>query len=143
MKLPDANLLIYAVDDTSPRHASARGWLDTALSGSEEVAFAWQVLLAVLRLTTRPSVFHHPLQSDEAFDLIDGWLDQPCAVIVHPTPRHAALLRGLLTPLGTAGNLASDAHIAALAIEYGATLYSCDADFSRFPGLRWTNPLDG
>lgn len=143
MKLPDANLLIYAVDDTSPRHGPARAWLDAALSGSEEVAFAWVVLLAVLRLTTKAAVFASPLLPEEAFDLVDGWLAQPCAVVVHPTARHAALLRGLLAPLGMAGNLTSDAHLAALAIEHGAVLCSCDADFSRFSGLAWTDPLRG
>jgi len=140
VKIPDANLLIYALDETSPRHEAARSWLDATLSGSEDVSFAWVVLLAVLRLTTKASIFAEPLGPDEAFDVIDGWLAQPCASIVHPTARHPAILRGLLTPLGTAGNLTTDAHLAALAIEYGAELCSCDADFSRFPGLRWRDP---
>jgi predicted nucleic acid-binding protein len=60
---------------------------------------------------------------------------------VHPTDRHLPVLRDLLLPLGTAGNLTSDAHLAALAIEHGAMLCSCDVDFSRFPGLRWVDPL--
>jgi len=141
VRLPDVNLLIYALDDTSPRHAKAKDWLDATLSGNEEVGFGWQVLLAVLRLTTRAAVFANPLQPDEAFDIIDGWLAQPCSTVVHPTDRHATLMRGLLAPLGTAGNLTSDAHLAALAIEYGAVLCSCDADFSRFSGLNWVDPL--
>ena len=73
--------------------------------------------------------------------MVDHWLAQPCAVIVHPGDRHAALMRQLLRPLGTAANLVSDAHLAALAIEHGAELNSCDSDFSRFSGLRWANPL--
>jgi predicted nucleic acid-binding protein len=73
--------------------------------------------------------------------LIDSWLARPNSVVVHPTARHAAVLRELLTPLGTGGNLVTDAHLAALAIEHGAELNSCDADFSRFSGLRWTDPL--
>jgi uncharacterized protein len=141
MKLPDANILIYALDDTSPRHDGARAWLDRALSGAEDVGFAWLVLLAVLRLTTKAAVFARPYRPEEALDVIDGWLAQPCATVVHPTSRHAAILRGLVTPLGTAGNLTSDAHLAALSVEYGAELCSCDADFSRFPGVRWTDPL--
>jgi toxin-antitoxin system PIN domain toxin len=143
VKLPDVNLLIYALDDTSPKHKRARAWLDATLSGSEEVGFAWQVLLAVLRLTTRPAVFANPLGPDEAFDIIDGWLAQPCATVLHPTGRHSAVMRGLLAPLGTGGNLTSDAHLAALAIEYGAVLCSSDADFSRFPGISWVDPLRG
>lgn len=141
MKLPDANLLIYALDSSSPRHEPARDWIERVFSGSEPVGLAWQVLLAVLRLTTRATVFARPYSVEEAFDVVDGWLTQPCATIVHPTTRHAAVLRGLLTPLGTAGNLTSDAHLAALAVEYGAELCSSDADFSRFPGLRWVDPL--
>jgi toxin-antitoxin system PIN domain toxin len=141
VKLPDSNLLLYAVDERSPRHQPARAWLEGLLSGSETVGFAWSVLLAVVRLSTRPVIFEHPLSSDEALDLVEGWLAQPCAVVVHPTARHAAVLRELLAPLSTAGNLVADAHLAALAVEHGADLYSSDADFSRFGGVRWFDPL--
>lgn len=141
MKLPDVNLLLYAVDESSPRHAGARAWLEEALSGSETVAFTWTVLLAFVRLVTQPRVFESPLTAGEALELVDSWLAQPCATVVHPTSRHTAVLRDLLEPLGTAGNLTTDAHLAALAIEHGAELCSADADFSRFPGLRWANPL--
>jgi uncharacterized protein len=140
VRLPDANVLLYALDDTSARHAGAKAWLDAALSGSEEVGFAWVVLLAVLRLTTKPAVFAHPLHTDEAFDVIDEWLAQPCSLIVHPTPRHSALMRGFLTAAGTAGNLTTDAHLAALSMEYGAAICSYDADFSRFPGITAVDP---
>jgi uncharacterized protein len=140
VKLPDANVLLYALDDTSARHAGAKAWLDDALSGTEEVGFAWVVLLAVLRLTTKPAVFTHPLGTDEAFDITDEWLAQPCSLVVHPTTRHAALMRGLLKKTGTAGNLTTDAHLAALSVEYGATVCSYDADFSRFPGVTVINP---
>ena len=140
MKLPDANVLLYALDDTSARHAGARAWLDATLSGTEEVGFAWVVLLAVLRLTTKPSVFARPLRTGEAFDIVDDWLAQPCAVVLHPTVRHAALMRGFLTAAGTAGNLTTDAHLAALSVEYGAAICSYDADFSRFPGVWLVNP---
>jgi uncharacterized protein len=140
VRLPDANVLLYALDDTSARHTGAREWLDTALSGNEEVAFAWVVLLAVLRLTTKSAVFTSPLTPGEAFDVVDGWLAQPCAVLVHPTPRHASLLRGLVSSAGTAGNLTTDAHLAALSLEYGATVCSYDADFSRFPGISVVTP---
>ena len=141
MKIPDVNLLIYALDDTSARHEAARAWLDSTLSATEDVGFAWVVLLAVLRLTTRAAVFTNPLGPGEALDIIDGWLAQPCASVIQPTSRHSAILRGLLTPLGTGGNLASDAHLAALAIEHGGVLCSSDTDFSRFPGLTWLDPL--
>ena len=111
------------------------------MSGTEAVGFAWIVLLAFVRLSTRPLIFVHPLRPDEAFDIVGSWLAQPCALVLHPTDRHLAVLRGLVEPLGTAGNIATDAHLAALAIEHGADLCSADADFRRFPGLRWANPL--
>lgn len=141
MKLPDVNLLLYATDTLSARHRSARAWVQETLSGSETVALAWTVLLGFVRLSTNSAVFQQPLQPEEALDMLDGWLAQPCVTVIHPTDRHSAVLRELLGPLGTAGNLTTDAHLAALAIEHGALLCSCDADFSRFPGLRWVDPL--
>jgi len=141
MILLDANLLIYAVNQDALLHRKAKSWLESVLSGQEPAGFAWLVLLAFLRLTTRPGLFRRPLTANKAFDLVASWLDQPPAMIVHPGPRHLAVLRDALLPLGTAGNLTSDAHLAALAIEHGAELCSTDADFSRFPGLKWRNPL--
>jgi toxin-antitoxin system PIN domain toxin len=141
MKLPDANVLLYAIDERSPRHEAARAWVERTLSGTETVGLAWMVLLAVVRVATRPAIFEHPLSGDEALDLVDGWLRQPCTTVVHPSVRHTAVVRELLGPLGSAGNLVNDAHLAALAIEHGAEVCSCDADFSRFAGLRWTDPL--
>jgi toxin-antitoxin system PIN domain toxin len=141
VKLPDVNLLLYALDEASPHHARARPWLEALLSGTEPVGFAWAVLLAFVRLSTRAQVFARPLGPSEAFDVVEGWLAQPCALVLHPTERHVALLRGLVEPLGAAGNLTADAHLAALAIEHGAEVCSADADFGRFRALRWTNPL--
>jgi toxin-antitoxin system PIN domain toxin len=143
VKLPDVNLLLYAVDETSPRHDAARVWLERTLSGSETVAFVWVVLLAFVRLSTHAAVFSRPLDLDAALDLVDEWLAQPCVTVVAPTERHAAVLREMLQPLGTAGNLTTDAHLAALAVEHGAQLCSCDADFGRFSGVRWSDPLSG
>ena len=141
MKLVDANVLLYAVDEASPHHAVAKPWLERELSSPETFAFAWTVLLAFVRLSTNPRVFEAPLAVGEALDLVDSWLGQPSVTVVHPTDRHGALLRELLTPLGTAANLVSDAHLAALSIEQGAELCSADADFTRFPRVRWSNPL--
>lgn len=142
MKLTDVNLLLYALDATAARHRAAKRWLEEQLSGAETFAFAWIVLLAFLRLSTSPRVFEHPLEPAEAFEILEGWLAQPCVTVIDPTERHHAVLRELLEPLGTAGNLTTDAHLAALAIEHGAELCSCDSDFSRFPGLRWRDPLE-
>lgn len=141
MRLVDANLLLYAVDEGSPHHVAAKRWLEEELSGPETLAFAWAVLLGFIRLVTNPRVFAAPLATDEALDLVDSWLEQPNVTVVHPTDRHSALLRELLVLLGTAGNLASDAHLAALSIEHGAELCSADSDFGRFARVRWLNPL--
>jgi toxin-antitoxin system PIN domain toxin len=141
MILLDANLLIYAVNADAPLNRKAKSWLESALSGQETVGFPWDVPLAFLRLTTRPGLFRRPLAVDTAFDLVASWLDQPSAAIAHPGPRHLQLVRELLRPLGTGGNLTSDAHLAALAIEHGAELCSSDSDFARFHGLKWRNPL--
>lgn len=141
MKIPDVNVLLYALNTSSPHHDRARTWLEDALSGAEPVGFSWSVLLAFLRLSTRGQIFENPLPPNEAFDIVESWLAQPSAVVLEPTDRHLSILRGLLEPLGTAGNLTTDAHLAALALEYGAEICSADTDFVRFPGLRWTNPL--
>lgn len=141
MKLLDANLLLYAVNADAPVHSAARRWLEQVLSGTEPVGFAWVALLAFVRLATRPAIFPSPLAPEQAFEILEAWLAQPCATVLHPTERHAALLRRFARELGTAGNLTTDAHLAALAVEHGATLCSTDADFRRFPGLRWVNPL--
>jgi toxin-antitoxin system PIN domain toxin len=141
VKLPDVNLLVYAADETAGLHKPAVQWVQATLSGTETVAFAWLVLIGFVRLTTNPRAFQDPWGVERALDVVDGWLAQPAATVIHPTDRHAAVLRDLLAPLGAAGNLTSDAHLAALAIEHGATLYSCDNDFARFSGLRWVDPL--
>lgn len=143
MKLPDVNLLLYAVDEDSPRFTVAHAWVQDLLRAAETVALPWAVVLAFVRLTTKPAIMTAPYSVEEALDVVDGWLARPNVVVVHPTDRHAAVLRELLGPLGAGGNLTSDAHLAALAIEHGAELCSCDADFSRFSGLRWRDPLAG
>ena len=143
MILVDANLLIYAVDADAPHHAAARQWLETVLSGTTRVGFPWVVLLAFLRVTTRAGILTRSLTPQAALGYVDSWLKQPNAEPVGPGPKHWPLLRNLLTSTGTAGNLTSDAHLAALAIEHGASLYSTDSDFKRFPGLEHVNPLTG
>lgn len=141
MKIVDANLLLYAVNSAEPLHPKCKKWMEESLSEAEPFAFDWTVLLAFLRISTRSGIFPHPLKTPQAFAIIDAWLAQPCSVVVAPTDRHSAILQDLLLPFGTGGNLTSDAHLAALAVEHGATLYSADSDFSRFPGLTWVNPV--
>ena len=141
MILIDLNLLIYAVNEDAPQHLPAKAWLEQVLGGTETVALPWTVLLSFLRITTRAGIFLKPLLPQVAFELVEGWLGQSPVTTVEPTAQHFRVLRDLLLPLGTAGNLTADAHLAALAIEHGAVLCSSDNDFSRFPRLRWRNPL--
>jgi len=142
MILVDANILLYAYDANSSRHAAARKWLQEVLSSVEPVGFAWVVILAFLRLTTQPRILTRPLSLDEAIAIVHEWLNRPNVSIAEPTVRHWEVLSTLL-PTGQAkGRLVTDAHLAALAIEHGAVLYTTDRDFTRFPGLKWSNPLD-
>lgn len=143
MKLLDVNLLVYAHNAATPQHERARVWFETLLSGTETVALPWHTLLGYVRLTTRPAIMSPPLTPDVALDYVESWLAAPCTIVVHPTARHTAVLRDLILAVGTAGNRASDAHLAAMAIEHGATLCSHDEDFGRFPGLRWLDPITG
>lgn len=141
MIVTDVNLLLYAYDTTSPNHERARAWLEACLSGVEAFGLTWPVLVAFVRLVTSRRVFASPLDVADALDIVDALLAATPATVIHPGPRHAVLLRQLLEPVGGAGNLTSDAHLAALALEHDAELCSADADFSRFAGLRWSNPI--
>lgn len=140
MKLVDANVLLYAVNRDEPRHASARDWLDEALSGGARVAFCWVVLLAFMRLSTNGRIFDRPLTANEAITQAQDWLAQPSAVVVEPTARHLGIVQQLLAPLAAGGNLVNDAHLAALAIEHRCEVVSYDTDFLRFHGVKLETP---
>jgi uncharacterized protein len=137
VKIVDANVLLYAINPSEVRHEPAVKWLDRAIVGREPVGFTWMVITAFLRISTLPGAFARPLEIRQAGDVVEEWLAQPAAVVVEPTPRHLSILRGLLEPIGSGGNLVNDGHLAALAIEHGAEVVSFDTDFSRFAGLRW------
>jgi uncharacterized protein len=141
MIVPDVNLLVHAYNAKSSDHRAARRWWEDLMNGPDAVGLAWVVALGFLRLTTHRQVLERPLAVDVACRHVRSWLDQPSVSPLHPGPRHADLLFRLLEGLGTAGNLTTDAHLAALAIEHQAELHSTDADFHRFAGLRWVNPL--
>lgn len=141
MNLVDANVLLYAVNEADRKHERALSWLDGALGSAETVGFAWVVLLAFLRLSTKVGLFPRPLGVDEAITTVQAWVEDGPGVIVDPTPRHWSVLAGLLKATGSGGNLTSDAHLAALALEHHAIVVTFDGDFQRFPGVRWTEPL--
>jgi hypothetical protein len=142
MKLVDVNILLYAVDEHSAHHAVIRPWWEHALADDEPVGLAWVTVVGFLRISTSARVFVRPLTAETALATVDEWLSHPNVRLVTESDQHWRSLRSLLLQSGTAGNLTTDAHLAALAISQGAELISCDADFGRFPNLRWQNPLD-
>jgi toxin-antitoxin system PIN domain toxin len=139
--LVDANLLLYAYDPRAAEHEKSRQWLEETLSGSQLVRFAWMTVWAFLTIATNPRVFEHPLTVTEAADAVASWLGQPVAGILDPGERHLALVTRLTVEGQATGPMVMDAVLAAIAIEHGATLYTTDRDFARFPGLSWKNPL--
>ena len=141
MIVPDVNLLVHAYNAESPRHAAARAWWERLLNSTQTVGLAWATILGFIRLTTNRQIMTHPLTPAVACAHARAWLGQPYVSIAHPGDRHAEILFGLLESVGSAGNLTTDAHLAALAIEHQAELHSTDADFVRFAGLKWTNPI--
>ncbi len=143
MILPDVNVLVHAHNADSAVHERARRWWDGCLAGSEGVGMAWTTLLGFVRITTNRKIVARPLAVGEVMERIQSWLDLPHVHAAQPSERHFARLRAELERLGTAGNLTTDAHLATLAMERGYVLYSTDADFARFPGLRWVNPCEG
>lgn len=140
MILPDVNVIVHAHNSDSPVHQPARNWWDRCLAGTEGVGLAWVTLLGFIRISTHRKILIRPLAVDDVMARIDSWLKLPHFHIPQPSDRHFEGLREALERLGSAGNLTTDAHLATLAIQRGYVLYSTDADFARFPGLRWINP---
>jgi toxin-antitoxin system PIN domain toxin len=137
----DANLLLYAYDSASPLHGKAKAWLEGVLSGAAPVGIPWQSAAAFVRIVTNPKLPGPRYSLDEAALIIDSWIEQPNVSMLAPGERHWLLYRQMLLDGQARGPLASDAHLAAIAIEHGGVLFTTDRDFARFPGLRWKNPL--
>ncbi|MFM9963504.1 MAG: type II toxin-antitoxin system VapC family toxin [Planctomycetaceae bacterium] len=141
MVIPDTNVLLYAINSDLEQHDACRAWLEAALSNERPVGFAWNVLLGVVRISTKKGIFPKPLSTSQAMSFVDEWLAQAPSQVIHPSKEHSFHLHRLLNLAGTGGNLVSDAHLGALAIEYNGEVCSCDQDFDRFPGVAWFNPL--
>jgi len=139
--LPDVNLLLMAHVRNSALHEAARTWWEETLAGAPPIGLPWAVILGFLRLSTSRAVLAEPRSVEESCAAARRWLEHRNVFVIHPGERHADLVFGLLEAAGTAGNLTTDAHLAALAIEHQCELNSTDTDFARFPGLRWRNPL--
>ncbi len=143
MIIPDINLLLYAYDSSSVFHAKAAAWWAGCMRGTEPIGLPQVVLFGFLRVGTNARAFENPMTAAEAAGNIHAWLAQPAVELLEGGPQHVAQVLKLLAALGTAGNLVSDAQIAALALDHDAVLHTGDTDFMRFPGLRWFNPLTG
>jgi uncharacterized protein len=139
--LVDANLLLYAEDTLSAHHDPARRWWDAQLSGDEPVCICWPVVKAYVRIGTNPRLLRRPLTIKEACERVESWLQQPCVRVIAPTDQHWLFFQTMLQQGNATANLVSDAHLAALALEHNCVLNSTDRDFSRFPGLKWENPI--
>lgn len=139
--LVDANLLLFAVDATSPFHIPARDWLTDRLNGPRRVGLPWQSLGAFVRIATHPRASERPLSASEAWEHVTAWLDTPVAWVPVPGERHAAILGDLIARHDVRGNLVPDAQLAALALEHGLEVCSADTDFARFAEVRWLNPV--
>jgi len=137
----DANLLLYARNSADPRHERAAAVVQEALNGPRRVGLPWQSLTAFLRTATHPRVFPSPLTASAAAEQVQEWLAAPSAWVPVPTPRHGEIFLELVRDLRITGALVSDAHLAALALEHGVAIWSTDADFARFDGLTWKDPL--
>jgi uncharacterized protein len=142
MVLPDINLLGYAHNEAAPFHARARAWWEDLLTREQPVALPWAVAFGFVRLVTHPAVFVQPLAPSAALEHVRTWIERTHVQVLDPGPRHLQIVHTLFQATGVAGNLTTDTHLAALAIEHQCTVHSNDADFRRFPGLRWHNPLD-
>lgn len=141
MILVDVNILIYATNHAANQHPAASEWLNSKLGETNRLALPWASLLGFLRLATGLRIFPRPLTMTAAWQQVSQWLQREPVWIPQPTERHAEVLGNLLAQPGVHGNLVSDAHLAALAIEHGLTLCSTDGDFARFRDLKWVNPL--
>ncbi len=141
MIVPDINILVHAYNSDSPRHTQARAWWEETLTGPRPVGMAWVTVLGFIRLMTHRGILDNPMTVAAVTRRVRAWLNHPRVQVLTPGEKHAEILFGLLEQLGTAGNLTTDAHLAAIAIEYQAELASTDTDFARFRGLRWFNPL--
>lgn len=141
MIIPDLNILLYAHNYSAPQHQEAREWWEGALSGDRPVGLAMITILGFLRLITNRVATPNAMPVKTAAGTIRGWLAMDCVRLVFPGDGHVATMLELIEHVGVAGNLTTDAHLAALAIEWKAEIASTDVDFARFPRLRWFNPL--
>ncbi len=141
MTLVDANLLLYAYDSASPHHEVSKRWLAAELSSGRTISFALVTLMAFVRIASDPRVFNRPLTPEDACGLIEEWLEQPSTRLLQPGRRTWKILSELCTNGQARGPMVMDAHLAALALEYGVPVATTDRDFLRFADIDIVNPV--
>ena len=143
MIVPDANLLLYATDSTSPFHDAARQWWTSCLNGAVPVGLCHPVVFAFVRIGTHPRAFERPLSLSRVTRIVQSWIDRRVTRTLYPGPQHVHNVLHLLAATGsTGGNLVTDAQIAEIAIAHRAEVHTADHDYRRFPGLKYRFPLD-
>ena len=141
MIVPDANLLLYAYDSDSDQQPSAGRWLRQILSGPDTVGLSWISIGAFVRIATNSRLGRSQLPMTSAINIVDEWLAMRAVRLIVPGEDHWPILKEMLIAGRVQGPITTDARLAALTLEHGATLHTADRDFARFPGLRWVNPL--
>jgi len=139
--IPDANLLLYAYDSSSPFHPAAKAWCEQIMTGPEPVALLPVVIFGFVCISTHPRIYARPLHASEASAHVARWLARPHVSVIDMQADDVARALDLLEKAGTAGNLTSDAQIAAVALRLNAHVHTADLDFGRFAGVRFTSPL--
>jgi toxin-antitoxin system PIN domain toxin len=141
--VPDANLLLYAYDSESPFHERARSWWQECLSGREAVGFTHPTLFAFIRIGTNAKVYANPMTLAEAAEHVRAWLKRRVSQVLQAPANQVEQVTELLhAGGGAAGNLVTDAQIAAMALAHRAVVHTADRDFLRFPNIRCHFPLD-
>ncbi len=141
MIVVDSNLLLYAYNPRSAFHLKSKAWLEDILSDREPVGLPWLSISAFIRISTHANLSVATLSTQQAVEIVDSWIDQPNVAVLAPGEKHWVHFRRMLAEGQARGPLATDAHLAAITVEYGGVLHSSDRDFARFPGLRWKNPI--
>jgi hypothetical protein len=137
----DANVLLYAYSPAFPEHGNARECVEELFSADALVGLPWQTISAFIRILTHPHLPGVRLPITKILEIVESWFAQANVRPLSPGERHWSLFQQMLLEGQARGPMTTDAQLAALTIESGGVLYTTDRDFSRFPGLRWKNPL--
>jgi toxin-antitoxin system PIN domain toxin len=138
----DVNVLLYASDQASPRHAAAIHFLQNRASDPEPFCLGWPTLMAYVRIATHLRIFTQPLSPAEALGNVESLLSLPQVRVLSEAEGFLTVYREVTGAFPVRGNLVPDAHLAALLRQHDVrTLYTGDADFRRFAFLNVRDPF--